>query len=107
MKTTPAAKSAIAAIALVLPVLLWQVWAFFAPAVAPNFERGALRGVRRLHLLRRPSPRARLPHELRRRALRHPDPCELLLHLRRDDPARGRVSVPDADLRACTRKAAN
>lgn len=40
--TTSVKVSVIAAIALVLPVLLWQVWAFFAPAVAPNFERVAL-----------------------------------------------------------------
>ncbi|MBA3434719.1 MAG: twin-arginine translocase subunit TatC [Actinobacteria bacterium] len=40
--TTSVKVSIIAAIALVLPVLLWQVWAFFAPAVAPNFERIAL-----------------------------------------------------------------
>jgi sec-independent protein translocase protein TatC len=40
--TTSVKVSVIAAIALVLPVLLWQVWSFFAPAVAPNFERVAL-----------------------------------------------------------------
>jgi sec-independent protein translocase protein TatC len=40
--TTSVKVSAIAAIGLVLPVLLWQIWAFFAPAVAPNFERVAL-----------------------------------------------------------------
>ena len=40
--TTSVKVSVIAAIAIVLPVLLWQVWAFFAPAVAPNFERVAL-----------------------------------------------------------------
>ncbi len=40
--TTSVKVSIIAAIALVLPVILWQVWAFFAPAVAPNFERVAL-----------------------------------------------------------------
>ena len=40
--TTSVKVSVIAAIALVLPVILWQVWAFFAPAVAPNFERVAL-----------------------------------------------------------------
>ncbi len=40
--TTSVKVSMIAAIAIVLPVLLWQVWAFFAPAVAPNFERVAL-----------------------------------------------------------------
>ena len=40
--TTSVKVSVIAALGLVLPVLLWQVWAFFAPAVAPNFERVAL-----------------------------------------------------------------
>ena len=40
--TTSVKVSVIAALGLVLPVLLWQVWAFFAPAVAPNFERIAL-----------------------------------------------------------------
>ena len=40
--TTSVKVSMIAAIGLVLPVLLWQVWAFLAPAVAPNFERVAL-----------------------------------------------------------------
>jgi sec-independent protein translocase protein TatC len=40
--TTSVKVSVIAAVGLVLPVLLWQVWAFFAPAVAPNFERVAL-----------------------------------------------------------------
>jgi len=40
--TTSVKVSMIAAIGLILPVLLWQVWAFLAPAVAPNFERVAL-----------------------------------------------------------------
>jgi len=40
--TTSVKVSIIAAIGLVLPVILWQIWAFFAPAVAPNFERIAL-----------------------------------------------------------------
>ena len=35
--------------------------------------------------------------------LRHPDPRELLLHVRGDDPARRRPRVPDADLRPRTR----
>lgn len=37
--TTSVKVSLIAALALVLPVLLWQTWAFFAPAVSPHFER--------------------------------------------------------------------
>ncbi|HJR96078.1 MAG TPA: twin-arginine translocase subunit TatC [Gaiellaceae bacterium] len=34
--------SLIAALGLALPVLLWQAWAFLAPAVQPNFERVVL-----------------------------------------------------------------
>jgi sec-independent protein translocase protein TatC len=37
--TTSVKVSLIAAVALVLPVLLWQVWAFLAPAVEPHFQR--------------------------------------------------------------------
>ena len=40
--TTSVKVAMIAAIGLVLPVILWQIWAFFAPAVSPNFERVAL-----------------------------------------------------------------
>jgi sec-independent protein translocase protein TatC len=40
--TTSVKVSLIAALALVLPVLLWQVWAFFAPAVEPHFQRVVL-----------------------------------------------------------------
>ena len=40
--TTSVKVSVIAALGIVLPVVLWQIWAFFAPAVAPNFERVAL-----------------------------------------------------------------
>ena len=40
--TTSVMVSLIVAIGLVLPVLLWQVWAFLAPAVSPHFERVAL-----------------------------------------------------------------
>ena len=40
--TTSVKVSLIAAVALVLPVLLWQVWAFLAPAVEPHFQRIAL-----------------------------------------------------------------
>ena len=40
--TTSVMVSLIVAIGLVLPVLLWQIWAFLAPAVAPHFERVAL-----------------------------------------------------------------
>jgi sec-independent protein translocase protein TatC len=37
--TTSVKVSLIAGLALVLPVLLWQVWAFLAPAVEPHFQR--------------------------------------------------------------------
>jgi sec-independent protein translocase protein TatC len=40
--TTSVMVSVVVAVALVLPVLLWQLWAFLAPAVAPHFERIAL-----------------------------------------------------------------
>ena len=40
--TTSVKVSFIAAIALALPVLLWQAWAFLAPAVEPHFERVVL-----------------------------------------------------------------
>jgi sec-independent protein translocase protein TatC len=34
--------SIVAGLALALPVLLWQVWAFLAPAVEPHFQRVVL-----------------------------------------------------------------
>jgi sec-independent protein translocase protein TatC len=37
--STSVSVSLITAIALALPVLLWQVWAFLAPAVEPHFQR--------------------------------------------------------------------
>ncbi|HUG65030.1 MAG TPA: twin-arginine translocase subunit TatC [Gaiellaceae bacterium] len=37
--TTSVKVSLIAALAFALPILLWQAWAFFAPAVQPHFER--------------------------------------------------------------------
>jgi sec-independent protein translocase protein TatC len=40
--TTSIKVSLIAALALALPVLLWQVWAFLAPALEPHFERTVL-----------------------------------------------------------------
>jgi sec-independent protein translocase protein TatC len=40
--TTSVKVSLIAALALALPVILWQAWAFFAPAVQPHFERTVL-----------------------------------------------------------------
>ena len=72
---------------------------FVVLATALFVDRG------RLHVLRRAAARARLPHVVRRRALRHPDPRELLLHVRRRDAARGRPRVPHADLRPRARAA--
>jgi sec-independent protein translocase protein TatC len=40
--TTSIKVSMIAALALALPVVLWQVWAFLAPALEPHFERTIL-----------------------------------------------------------------
>jgi sec-independent protein translocase protein TatC len=40
--TTSVKVSFIAAIAVCLPILLWQAWAFLAPAVEPHFERTVL-----------------------------------------------------------------
>jgi sec-independent protein translocase protein TatC len=37
--TTSVKVSFIAAIAIALPIILWQLWAFLAPAVEPHFER--------------------------------------------------------------------
>lgn len=37
--TTSIKVSLIAGLALALPVLLWQIWAFLAPAVQPHFQR--------------------------------------------------------------------
>jgi sec-independent protein translocase protein TatC len=40
--TTSVKVSLVAALALVLPVLLWQTWAFLAPAVSPQSQRVVL-----------------------------------------------------------------
>lgn len=40
--TTSVKVSLIAALALALPIILWQSWAFLAPAVQPHFERVVL-----------------------------------------------------------------
>ena len=40
--STSVSVSLITAIALALPVLLWQIWAFLAPAVEPHFQRVVL-----------------------------------------------------------------
>ncbi len=40
--TTSVKVSLIAALAIAVPVLLWQLWAFLAPAVSPHFERVVL-----------------------------------------------------------------
>jgi sec-independent protein translocase protein TatC len=40
--TTSVKVSLLAALALALPIVLWQAWAFLAPAVEPHFERVVL-----------------------------------------------------------------
>jgi sec-independent protein translocase protein TatC len=40
--TTSVKVSLIAALAIALPIVLWQAWAFLAPAVEPHFERVVL-----------------------------------------------------------------
>jgi sec-independent protein translocase protein TatC len=40
--TTAVKVSLLAAIAITIPILLWQAWAFLAPAVAPSFERAVV-----------------------------------------------------------------
>jgi sec-independent protein translocase protein TatC len=40
--TTSIKVSLIAALAIALPIVLWQAWAFLAPAVEPHFERVVL-----------------------------------------------------------------
>jgi sec-independent protein translocase protein TatC len=40
--TTAVKVSLIAALAIAIPIILWQAWAFFAPAVSPHFERVVL-----------------------------------------------------------------
>ena len=101
--------SLIAAIAITLPVILWQVWAFLAPAVEPHFQRvvlglrrardGVVRARRPVHVLHRVASRARLPHVVRRQHLRHPNSGELLLQLRGAHAARRRARLPHANLR--------
>lgn len=40
--TTSVKVSLLAGLALALPVVLWQIWAFLAPAVEPHFQRVAI-----------------------------------------------------------------
>jgi sec-independent protein translocase protein TatC len=40
--TTSVMVSVVVAIGVALPILLWQIWAFLAPALEPHFERIAL-----------------------------------------------------------------
>jgi len=40
--TTSVMVSVVVAVGIVLPILLWQIWAFLAPALEPHFERIAL-----------------------------------------------------------------
>ena len=93
--TTAVKVSGLAAIAIVLPILVWQVWGFLAPAVDQATQRvlrrvhrrrdGALRDRRRVRVLRRAAGGDHVPRQLRRHALQRPDPRELLplVHLAR------------------------
>ncbi len=83
--------AAYAALLLALPLLLFQAYAFVLPAFTPRGAQGRAAAdadgavpVRRracLRLLRRAAARRRLPAELQRRRLRHPDPGAGLLPL--------------------------
>ena len=100
--------SGLAAIAIVLPILVWQVWGFLAPAVDQATQR-ALRvfivlatalfavGVVFAYFVVLPAAITFLD-QLRRHALQRPDPRELLplVHLAR--AARLRHRLRDADL---------
>jgi len=80
-----------AGFAIALPVILWQVWSFLAPAVrrVRRVRHPAIRGRGRFRPPDRTSGRRPLPHQLRLRGLRHPDPrLELLLVRAALDPRR-------------------
>ena len=106
--TTSLKVSFYVALAIVLPLVLWQIWAFLAPAVARG-HAARDRRVRRVRdvplrrgrglLLRDRAPEgADVPRRLRLGALRRADPGELLPLVRHADAARVRDRVPDADL---------
>ena len=69
---------------LALPVVLYQLWSFFAPAFAQHTQRVVVglaafaaflaRGRARVRVLRRAARRRPLPDELRLASLRDPDP---------------------------------
>ena len=92
---------------LALPVVLYQLWSFFAPAFAQHTQRvvvgltafaAVLGGGRaRVRVLRRAARGRPLPHELRLEALRDPDPRAGLPLLRRGRPVRGDDRLRDAD----------
>ena len=99
-----------AGLVLALPVVLWQLWSFFAPAMEPAAERKMLalvafsvvlaRRGSRVRLRGAPAARDPLPHELRHEAFPSPDPGEAVLQLRRHRAPRDRRRVPDAARRA-------
>ena len=71
------------------------------PARDLGVRRGrhaAVRDRRRVRVLRRAARRGGVPHQLRRLALQHPDPGELLPVVHVDGAARLRARVRDADL---------
>ena len=98
-----------AAIALVLPIILWQIWAFLAPAVKEDTQRvlGAFVVLSTALFaaglvfcyVDRAAEGTDLPGRLRLRPLPGADPGELLPLVRRADAARVRDRVPDAHLR--------
>ena len=111
--TTSLKVSFAAGFALALPIVLWQMWAFFAPALEPATQRGiarlggfaggAARRRRRLRLPRRAARGAQVPRQLRPQRLQHPDPRRRLHLVRRARPRRLRRGVRAADRRARSR----
>ena len=116
--TTSVKVSLVAALALTLPLVLSQVWAFFAPALTPSTQRAmgglvvlatALFGVGVAFAYAVVLPRAlTVPPRLRRAALRDPGPRLVLLRFRGHDAAgeRARLPAPDRDPRPRPRRRA-
>ena len=91
---------------LALPVILWQLWLFFAPAFDPSSERKVLglalfavvlaaAGVAFGYWVLLPA-RGALPHPLRPPALPRPTPGVVVLQLRGHGARRDRGHLPDA-----------
>ena len=97
----------IAAIAISLPVVLWQLWSFLAPAFRrtpsaswPSSSCSPPRSSPQASpsATTRAASRPRLPDHLQRRVLPDRDPGELLLLVRRVHAARNRARLQPADL---------